>query len=141
MTNILKPADYDVIFLSYDEPNAEKNYNDLIKKIPWAKRVHGVEGSDAAHKACAKLSDTERLIIVDADNVINGDFINQELVFQDHVDLENSVVSWSGRNIINGLVYGNGGIKSWPKHIIENMKTHESADPNNIQAQVDFCWM
>jgi len=140
MTNILKPADYDVIFLSYDEPNAEKNYNDLIKKIPWAKRVHGVEGSDAAHKACAKLSDTERLIIVDADNVINGDFINQELVFQDHVDLENSVVSWSGRNIINGLVYGNGGIKSWPKHIIENMKTHESADPNNIQAQVDFCW-
>ena len=93
MTNILKPADYDVIFLSYDEPNAEKNYNDLIKKIPWAKRVHGVEGSDAAHKACAKLSDTERLIIVDADNVINGDFINQELVFQDHVDLENSVVS------------------------------------------------
>ena len=46
-------AEQDIIFLSYDEPNAEKNYVDLVKKVPWAKRVHGVEGcllytSDAA---------------------------------------------------------------------------------------------
>ena len=140
MTNILKPIDFDIIFLSYDEPNAEKNYADLLTKVPWAKRVHGVEGSDAAHKACAELAETDRLIIIDADNVISSDFINQELIFQDHVDLANSVVSWSGQNIINGLIYGNGGIKSWPKHIIQNMKTHEAADPNNAQAQVDFCW-
>lgn len=140
MNNIFRPIDYDVVFLSYDEPNAEKNYNDLLKKVPWAKRIHGVEGSDAAHKACAEIAETDRLIIVDADNIIDSEFINQELVFQDHVNLANSVVSWSGRNIINGLVYGNGGIKSWPKHIIQNMKTHEAADPNNTQAQVDFCW-
>ena len=47
----IKVVDQDIIFLSYDEPNAEKNYADLCSKVPWAKRVHGVHGSDAAHKA------------------------------------------------------------------------------------------
>ena len=44
MSNIIKIIDQDIIFLSYDEPNAEKNYADLLSKFPWAKRVHGVEG-------------------------------------------------------------------------------------------------
>jgi len=140
MNNRLRPKDYDIIFLSYDEPNADKNYHDLCTKVPWAKRVHGVEGSDAAHKACAELSETDRFITVDADNIVDPTFINQDLVFQDHVDLANSVVSWSGKNIINGLTYGNGGIKCWPKHVVQNMKTHENADPDNAAAQVDFCW-
>ena len=140
MNNRLRPKDYDIIFLSYDEPNADKNYHDLLTKVPWAKRVHGVEGSDAAHKACADLSETDRFITVDADNIVDPTFINQDLIFQDHVDLANSVVSWSGKNIINGLTYGNGGIKCWPKHIVRGMKTHENADPNNAAAQVDFCW-
>ena len=140
MNNRLRPKDYDIIFLSYDEPNADKNYHELLTKIPWAKRIHGVEGSDAAHKACAELSETERFITVDADNIVDPTFINQDLIFQDHVDLTNSVVSWSGKNIINGLTYGNGGIKCWPKHIVQGMKTHENADPDNAAAQVDFCW-
>ena len=58
MTNKSQVIDYDIIHSSYDEPNAEKNYADLLTKVPWAKRVHGVEGPDAAHKACAKLSET-----------------------------------------------------------------------------------
>ena len=67
-----KPIDCDIIYLSYDEPNAEQNYADLCKKVPWAKRVHGVEGSDAAHKACARLSETDRFITVDGDNRIKS---------------------------------------------------------------------
>ena len=43
MTQKVKIIDYDIIYLSYDEPNAEKNYADLLTKVPWAKRVHGVE--------------------------------------------------------------------------------------------------
>ena len=35
-------TEYDVVFISYDEPNADDNYADLINKIPWAKRSHGV---------------------------------------------------------------------------------------------------
>jgi hypothetical protein len=135
-----KPIDYDIIYLSYDEPNAEKNYADLCKKVPWAKRVHGVEGSDAAHKACAELSETERFITVDGDNRIREEFLNQEIDFDEHADLQNTVISWCGRNEINGLMYGNGGLKCWPKKYVLNMRTHENADPNNAHAQVDFCW-
>ena len=54
----LKIAELDIIYLSYDEPNAEENYADLLSKVPWAKRVHGVHGSDAAHKICAEQSYT-----------------------------------------------------------------------------------
>jgi len=136
----IKVVDYDIIYLSYDEPNAEKNYADLCKKIPWAKRVHGVKGSDAAHKACAKLSETDRFITVDGDNIVREEFLNQELDFKEHNDLTSCVISWSGRNVINGLMYGNGGLKCWPKEFVLNMKTHEAADPRNKHAQVDFCW-
>lgn len=132
--------DCDIIYLSYDEPNAEKNYADLLHKVPWAKRVHGVKGSDSAHKACAKLSDTDRFITVDGDNIIKADFINQKVDIDDSVDLSKSVISWGAYNIINGLIYGNGGIKCWPKEFVLNMRTHENADPENIKAQVDFCW-
>lgn len=136
----LKLAEVDIIYLSYDEPNAEKNYADLLTKVPWAKRVHGVEGSDAAHKECARISDTDRFVTVDGDNTIKQEFINQILDFDEHADLENSVISWCGKNIINGLMYGNGGLKCWPKEYVLNMRTHENADPNNASAQVDFCW-
>lgn len=143
-----KIVDYDIIYLSYDEPNAEKNYADLCSKIPWAKRVHGVEGSDAAHKACAELSETDRFITVDGDNVIKTEFLHQEYDLNNHedvhwnnnVDFDQCVISWTAKNTINGLMYGNGGLKCWPKQKVLDMKTHENADPNNVHAQVDFCW-
>lgn len=140
MSKKFRVLDYDIIYLSYDEPNAEQNYADLCKKIPWAKRVHGVEGSDSAHKACAKLSETDRFVTVDGDNRIREHFLTQEIDFEEHVELENKVISWCGHNIINGLMYGNGGVKCWPKEFVLNMKTHENADTNNLHAQVDFCW-
>ena len=138
--NKFRVTDYDIIYLSYDEPNAEKNYADLCQKIPWAKRVHGVKGSDAAHKACAELSETDRFITVDGDNRIREEFLNQVLDFDEHQDLTNTVISWCGKNEINGLTYGNGGLKCWPKDYVLNMRTHENADPDNKHAQVDFCW-
>ena len=140
MSKTFKVTDYDIIYLSYDEPNAEKNYADLCSKVPWAKRVHGVEGSDAAHKACAELSDTDRFITVDGDNIVDQKFLNQEIDFEEHEDLQHSVISWAGYNVVNGLMYGNGGLKCWPKEFVLRMKTHENADPNNAHAQVDFCW-
>lgn len=140
MTKKFKVVDYDIIYLSYDEPNAEKNYADLCQKIPWAKRVHGVKGSDAAHKACARLSETDRFITIDGDNVVDQKFINQEIDFSEHTDLEQCVISWAALNEINGLMYGNGGIKCWPREYVLRMRTHEAADPLNQHAQVDFCW-
>lgn len=138
MTKQFKIIEHDVVFLSYDEPNAEKNYADLLTKCPWAKRVHGVEGSDSAHKACAELAQTERVTIVDADNIVNSRFFEQTIEVESEDLYNNSVISWCGLNVINGLKYGNGGIKSWPREFILNMKTHENAD--SLQSQVDFCW-
>ena len=142
MNNLVKILDCDVVFLSYDEPNADQNYNQLLTFIPWAERVHGVTGSDAAHKACANLATTERVVIVDGDNFMTQlGFLDQTIQIDDEtIDLSKSVISWPSRNTINGLVYGNGGIKCWNRDTILNMKTHEAADPNNLRAQVDFCW-
>lgn len=134
----IKLNELDVIFISYDEPNAEKNYADLLSKFPWAKRVHGVKGSDAAHKAAANLSETTRFITVDADNIVDTAFFDQK------VDItagnKEYVFSWAGRNAVNGLVYGNGGLKCWTKDFVLGMKTHENSDPNDVESVVEFCF-
>ena len=132
-------TELDVIFISYDEPNADENYADLLAKVPWAKRVHGVEGSDAAHKAAAELSETDRFIGVDADNIVDVKFFDQEINFE-HPKFKDKVISWSATNAINALEYGNGGLKCWPVEYVKNMRTHEAADPNDPNGQVDFCW-
>lgn len=129
-------SEFDIVFISYDEPNADENYANLLEKCPWAKRSHGVYGSDAAHKAAAKLAETDRFVTIDADNIVWDDFFNIELDMN-KVDTFD-VVSWAGKNVVNGLVYGNGGIKMWPKVVVEQMRTHEVA--SSPQAQVDFCW-
>lgn len=131
----MRVIEFDVVFLSYDEPNADLHYADLCNKVPWAKRVHGVKGSDEAHKEAARQSETDWVITVDADNIVDNKFFNLDLDFSnDAVD----VYSWLGRNNINGLQYGNGGLKIWRKDFILNMKTHEASE--NDRAQVDFCW-
>lgn len=131
----MKTIELDIVFLSYDEPNADLHYADLCNKVPWAKRVHGIKGSDEAHKEAARQSETDWVVTVDADNIVDTKFFNTEF----DSDQENlQVVSWLARNKINGLRYGNGGLKIWRKDYILNMKTHEAS--NNERAQVDFCW-
>jgi len=129
--------EFDVFYISFDEPNCEKNYADLVNKIPWAQRVHGVKGFDSAHKTAAKASKTDRFITVDGDNIVDETFWDGELEI-DPVANERSIWSWSSKNIINGLVYGNGGLKLWPKEPTLTMKTHEHAE--NESAAIDFCW-
>lgn len=131
--------EYDVIFISYDEDNCEEHWADLQSKVPWAQRVHGVEGSDAAHKAAANLSTTDMFISVDGDNIVDPSFFDLEL------DLENpkfagKAISWAAKNHVNGLEYGNGGLKLWPKQYVLDMRTHEHADTDDARNQVDFCW-
>ena len=40
MSKIFDVTEYDIFYLSYDEPNAEENWADIKNKVPWAKRVH-----------------------------------------------------------------------------------------------------
>ena len=140
MTSKIKIIDQDIIFLSYDEPNAEKNYADLCNKVPWAKRVHGVKGSDAAHKACAALSETEYFVTVDADNIIDPNFLNIEIDLE-KLGLDDSYVfSWCGKVHVNHLMYGNGGLKLWTRKFVNEMKTHENSTDGDERGKVEFCF-
>src|SRR6056300_660209 len=139
---ILKVSDMDFVFLSVDEPNAEKNFADLKRKIPWAKRVHGVKGFDTAHKKAAEISDTERFITVDADTQVHEDFLNV-IVDLKSLGVDNTYqFSWCGNIDLNGLKYGNGSLKCWTKDFVKNMKTHENHDGlegSNNKNVIEFC--
>ena len=106
--------------------------------VPWAKRVDGVKGSDAAHKAAAKASDTARFVLIDGDNLPDPAFFNQTLVLPNE-EYKNAVFRWRARNCINGLMYGNGGLSSWTREFVNNMQTHEASD-GRTETQVEFCF-
>jgi hypothetical protein len=136
----IKIIEQDIIFLSYDEPNAEKNYADLLSKAPWAKRVHGVKGSDAAHKACAKLSETEYFVTVDADNIVDPKFLEVEVDIDALGLTPEHVFSWCGKVHVNNLEYGNVGLKMWTRKFVNEMRTHENSDPEDKKGLVEFCF-
>ena len=131
-------ADLDCIYLSYDEPSKEEFWVKIRNMVPWAKRVDGVKGSDAAHKAAAAASDTERFILIDGDNLPNDKFFNLTLEFPDE-QWESAVFRWRARNHVNGLMYGNGGLSSWTRTFVNNMQTHEATD-GRVETQVEFCF-
>ena len=131
-------ADLDVVFLTFDEPKKEEYWAIIRNMVPWAQRVDGVRGSDAAHKAAAAASATERFILIDGDNMPDAKFFNQTLEFPT-ADYDSAVFRWRARNAVNGLMYGNGGLSSWTKTFVNNMRTHEATD-GRTETQVEFCF-
>jgi hypothetical protein len=138
MTKRIDVADLDCIYLSYDEPQKEEFWVKIRNQIPWAKRVDGVKGSDAAHKAAAEASNTERFILIDGDNLPDERFFNLTMEFPDG-DWEQAVYRWRARNHVNGLMYGNGGLSCWTRTFANNMKTHEATD-GTTETEVEFCF-
>ena len=136
--NQIDIADLDCIYLSYDEPQREEFWIKIRNMVPWAQRVDGVMGSDAAHKAAARASSTDRFILIDGDNLPDPTFFNQTLVFPSQ-EYESAVFRWRARNHVNGLMYGNGGLSSWTRDFVENMRTHEATD-GSVETQVEFCF-
>ena len=130
-------ADLDCIYLTYDEPQREEHWIKIKNMVPWARRVDGVKGSDAAHKAAADASDTQRFILIDGDNLPDPAFFNQQMALDENN--RDCVFRWRARNSINGLQYGNGGLSSWTKDFVYNMRTHEASDGTN-ETLVEFCF-
>ena len=137
MNQIIDVADLDVVFLTFDEPKKEEFWVQIQNMVPWAKRVDGVKGSDNAHKAAAATSSTERFILIDGDNLPVPEFFNQKLTLTD--DTQDCVFRWKARNVINGLMYGNGGLSCWTRSFINNMRTHENSD-GSADTCVEFCF-
>ena len=109
---------YDIIFISYNEPQADENFSRLKSRFPYAQRVDGIKGIHQAHIAAAKKAFTKMFWVVDADAHILDTF-NFDHVVSDY-DLENVHV-WRSSNPINDLEYGYGGVKLLPKRLTQNM--------------------
>jgi len=70
----------------------------------------------------------------------NEDFFNLQLDFTDKdPSYKLAQYRWKAINHINGLRYGNGGISSWTKTYVANMKTHENQTEGDVARIADFC--
>jgi hypothetical protein len=132
--NSIDIADLDCVFLTYDEPNKEETWVKIKNMIPWAVRVDGVKGSDAAHKAAAQASSTDQFVLIDGDNIPDAKFFNLTL----EID-EVCAYRWKARNHVNGLMYGNGGLSVWSTEFVYAMRTHEASD-GTAENDVEFCF-
>ena len=109
---------FDIIFISYQEPNAEANWKALKERFPMAKRVHGVKGIHQAHIQAANKSFTKMFYVVDGDAEIVDDFNFDHKVSEWDLDC---VHVWRSRNPINNLEYGYGGVKLLPKTLTQKV--------------------
>jgi hypothetical protein len=109
---------YDIVFISYNESNADENWKRLVSRFPFAKRVHGVKGIHQAHITAAKKCFTDMIWIVDGDaHILNSFDFSYKTKDLDYVHV------WRSQNPINDLVYGNGGVKLFPRLLTEHMDT------------------
>ena len=120
------PKPFDIVFISYNEPNADDNFIKLKETFPRAKRIHGVKGIHQAHVKAAELATTEMFWVVDGDAKIVDEF-NFSIEYFPYYDTGNrlkqtsTVFVWSSQNPINNLVYGYGGVKLLPRKLTIDM--------------------
>ena len=127
----------DIIMLTYNEPNADSNWQRLVDRFRFAQRVDGVKGIREAHHAAACAARTECFYVVDGDNAIDDEF------WFDYTPNEHDnryVHIFRSRNSVNGLVYGNGGIKIFNKshfdHAIKYIDFSTTVAPSKIHEAV-----
>jgi hypothetical protein len=104
-------SEFDKVFISYNEPNADENYERILERFPDVKRIHGVKGIHQAHIAAASLCETEMFWIIDGDAQLTDYFKFNHI--PEHHNKE-AVHVWRSLNPVNGLVYGYGGVKLFP---------------------------
>ena len=129
---ISTPKPYDIVFISYQEPNADENYERILERFPQCKRVHGVKGIHQAHIAGAKLCNTELFWIIDGDATIVDDFKFDYQVARWDKEM---VHVWRSQNPINDMVYGYGGVKLFPTDLTINMDTSKPDMTTSISSK------
>lgn len=117
---------YDVVFISYEESNAEENWQLLKATVPTAKRLHGIKGIHLAHIAAANMVSSEMFYCVDGDAVIVDGFKFDYMVPQHQLD---HVHVFRARNPINDLVYGYGAVKLLPTQEVRRL-VHKDFKPD-----------
>jgi len=112
---------FDIVFISYQEINADENFKRLQFRFPTAKRIHGVKGIHQAHIEAAKKCHTDMIWIVDGDAHVVDDFD-----FSYKTKIRDTVYVWRSLNPVNGLIYGNGGIKLLPRKMTIDMDLNKA---------------
>jgi hypothetical protein len=125
------PKPFDIIFISYNESNADINFLSLQKQFPRVKRVHGVKGIHQAHIKAAELATTEMLWVVDADAIVVDGFdftVGQIPYYSNNARrmLNTTVHVWRSRNPVNSLEYGYGGVKLLPRKLTLEMDVNST---------------
>ena len=123
---------YDIVFISYNESNAEENYNKLISRFPNAKRIHNIKGIHQAHIEAAKIVNTDMFWVVDGDAVIDDTFNFDHSVAAWDRD---TVHVWRSSNPINKLEYGYGGVKLLPTAMTINMDLNKTDMTTGISSK------
>ena len=125
ITDELTPDTIDVVFISYNEPNAEDNWTRVKEKAPWAQRVDGVTGILEAHKAAAKLARTDMFYVVDGDALLFKKF---EFKYKPSIFDRDCTYIWSAKNPLADLTYGHGGVKLFSKAKLLKLKKWRTLD-------------
>ena len=123
-------ADLDIVFIGYDEPDRDAHWQDLQKKVPHALRIEGIKGFTSAFQAAATAARTERFVTVDADCRMAAAFLDHPLA--DDALNSNKVLSWPTRNVVNGLAYGNGGLKCWTRSMLLSCRTTDAEHLDHV---------
>ena len=108
----MQPAQpQDIVYISYDEIDAEKNYNTLLeitKDLPnTVHRVHGVNGVQQGLKAASLKSNTPWSYHVFAKTELNPEFKFNYV--PDYMQIPKNYI-FNCRNMSNDLVYGHMGV-------------------------------
>jgi len=109
----VKPMD--IVFISYDEPSAEKRYNELKARFPRAKWCKDVPGQTLAYMVAANMSETDYFFAV---------FPKLEIVESFKFDFQPDRLKnpchyiFHCKNPVNDLVYGHGAVLLYNKQIV-----------------------
>lgn len=123
----------DIIFISYDEPSAEKRFNELKAKYPRAKWLKSVTGQTLAYMTAASMSDTDYFFAV---------FPKLEIVDSFKFDFQPDRMKnpchyiFNCKNPVNGLEYGHGAVLLYNKKLV--MQTNKPGLDFTLSAPHDW---
>jgi hypothetical protein len=112
----------DIVFISYDEENAENNWTKLKAKFPRAERVHGVSGLLNALKEAANKVSTPYFYAVFAKNEIDENF---NFDFNPDYLKEKSNYVFRAYNPVLDYSYGHGAIVLHNTAWLRNVESYE----------------
>ncbi len=127
-----EPYVFDVVYVSNGEPDEEKHWKIIKSKAPRAKWVRGVKGRTKAYQEMARVSNTNWFYACFAKSEIVEEF---DFTWQpDRLKAPCHYIFY-GKQTINGLEYGHGGVIMYEKQLTLN--TNEPGIDFTLSARHD----